>query len=760
MGDRSLDRPLRVVVITGIYPPDIGGPATHVADIAEELTHRGLRVMVLTLGDGRSVVRDRGLVRLPRRWPWPLRHLALSAWLIAHRHEYDVVYTAGGLHPGAVAAGRIVRRPVVVKVVGDAAWERGTRTALVSSEFEDFQRQRRVPVSVLAMRWLQRWSLRKARAITAPSAYLAGVVESWLGGPSDVAVMRNGVRVPEIAAHRKRRAPTLQGLFVGRLVRHKRVDRLIQAVALTDGVQLTIIGDGPERPHLEALTRDLKVEHKVGLTSALGHDEVMERLSEADLLLLNSEYEGLPHAAIEALACGTPIVTIPVGGVSEVVREGENGLLVHQSSAEAISRALALLRDNPQLLEKLSEGARRDGTQWRIENSVDEIEGLLRRVSRRKPRAVFIGKARVSMPLTGDFERKLRVLQRHLDPILVSVGRPGVWHFGTIRVVAFPNLRPALLGGVLFYLLGPVTAVGLAVGRGQTTIVCQSPYEGIGTMLVARVLPRRIRPPVVVEVHGDWTSASRLYGSTLRRFFAPMSDRLAEWSVRNADRVRVIGDYTESLVRRLRPEGPIDRFITFSDFSTFLEDPPEPLPEDRQVAFVGVLDRHKGVDILMDAWAQVVREHPQARLLLAGDGALRGAVDRRIREGGLDSRVRLLGHQPRPRVKELLDRSRMLVLPSRSEGLGRVVLEAFARGRPVVATRVGGIPELVSDGTTGLLVPVGESRSLADAILSLLDDDERLKAMGAEALRSVSERDPAKDFETGIERLAAWIELQ
>jgi glycosyltransferase involved in cell wall biosynthesis len=131
---------MRVVIVTGIFPPDIGGPATHAGDLQDELAGRGHTAIVVSLTDSPHVDERADLVRYPRRWPWPLRLVAVTWWLVRHRRTYDVVY-ATGLHPAATAGARLARRPVVAKVVGDPAWERARRLGLLTTAFDEFQDQ-------------------------------------------------------------------------------------------------------------------------------------------------------------------------------------------------------------------------------------------------------------------------------------------------------------------------------------------------------------------------------------------------------------------------------------------------------------------------------------------------------------------------------------------------------------------------------------------------------------------------------------------
>ena len=142
--------------------------------------------------------------------------------------------------------------------------------------------------------------------------------------------------------------------------------------------------------------------------------------------------------------------------------------------------------------------------------------------------------------------------------------------------------------------------------------------------------------------------------------------------------------------------------------------PPAPLPRTQTLVFVGMLERSKGVETLADAWRYVAGRVPEARLVVVGRGALRDVVDR-LRDD-YPGRVEHVEELPPQGVAERMDDATCLVLPSRSEGLGRVILEAFARGRGVVGTRVGGIPDLVEDDVNGLLVENGDVAGLADAL--------------------------------------------
>jgi glycosyltransferase involved in cell wall biosynthesis len=156
------------------------------------------------------------------------------------------------------------------------------------------------------------------------------------------------------------------------------------------------------------------------------------------------------------------------------------------------------------------------------------------------------------------------------------------------------------------------------------------------------------------------------------------------------------------------------------------------------VGNVAALVPHKGQRHLIDAAAIVVRQIPDARFVIAGEGELRHALERQIRDRHLEKHVILLGF--RPDVLSLHKVFDVFVMSSVTEGLGTSLLDAMACGKPVVATEAGGIPEVVEDGLTGLLVPVRDPEAMAAAIIRLLHDAGLRRQMGEAAILSVRER--------------------
>jgi len=261
-------------------------------------------------------------------------------------------------------------------------------------------------------------------------------------------------------------------------------------------------------------------------------------------------------------------------------------------------------------------------------------------------------------------------------------------------------------------------------------VVTQSPFEALP--ILATRFAGRAKPKLIVEVHGDWRLATRQYGSRARRLLAGPADRAAVVALRRADAVRAVGPTAATLVKAATGHEPISVFATYSDLESFLAVPPKPLPPVPTIAWIATLQPVKDPVTFAAAWRVVAERVPEARAILVGDGPMRPVFDALCTD--FPERVRSLNRVSPPEVAAILDESTVLALPSRSEGLPRVIMEAFARGRPVVGTAIGGIPDIVSPERSGLLVPPGDPARLAEALVRVLDDRALAERLSSGAL--------------------------
>ena len=171
-------------------------------------------------------------------------------------------------------------------------------------------------------------------------------------------------------------------VFVGRLTTQKGLPVALEALREVSDAQLVLVGDGPERDRLRQLAGSLGVTRRVSFAGALPRDGVLRRLAGARAALLPSLWENLPHAAVEALSVGTPVVATTVGGVPEVVHDGVNGLLVPPGDAAALAAAMRRVVEDDALRDRLAAGAKpsveaigREPTYTRLEQILLQAAG-------------------------------------------------------------------------------------------------------------------------------------------------------------------------------------------------------------------------------------------------------------------------------------------------------------------------------------------------------------------------------------------------
>ena len=165
-------------------------------------------------------------------------------------------------------------------------------------------------------------------------------------------------------------------------------------------------------------------------------------------------------------------------------------------------------------------------------------------------------------------------------------------------------------------------------------------------------------------------------------------------------------------------------------------------PGEKVVGVVAKLWEGKGHETILEAAPQVIKEIPDVKFLFVGEGYLRNKLEKQVRKMGLSDRVIFTGF--RTDIPEITATFDIALLVSLFEGMGRVLLEAMVLGKPVVATKVGGIVDVVRDGETGILVPPGDADTLAKAVITLLKDRELAQRMGEAGKRRIDERFTAK----------------
>jgi len=295
-----------VLIATGLYPPESGGPATYTKLLEERLPRLGWHVAVLPFAR-------------VRQWPKVVRHAAyfFICWRMAC--SADVVYAQDTLSVGlpAAFAARMARKPFVVRVPGDYAWEQARQRFGVSDELDEFQ-HKRYGWRVELMRRLQRRVVRKGVAVVVPSEYMRELVSGWTNAHK-ISVIYSSVELPPNFELPVDRPQGFVVLTIARPVPWKGLDAIERVVARERGWIFKHVNNLP-------------------------HAQAMGWIKTADVYVNNSTYEGLSHLLVEALALGTPVVATHVGGNPEVV--GDAGILVPAKDDEALYQAIKQVHDD------------------------------------------------------------------------------------------------------------------------------------------------------------------------------------------------------------------------------------------------------------------------------------------------------------------------------------------------------------------------------------------------------------------------------
>jgi glycosyltransferase involved in cell wall biosynthesis len=324
--------------------------------------------------------------------------------------------------------------------------------------------------------------------------------------------------------------------------------------------------------------------------------------------------------------------------------------------------------------------------------------------------------ARLLCRVFADAGHEVRVLAPWLDerrPLRETMD-------GAVAVERIPYPKIRLLGAMVLCLR---FAWKLLRERGR--------YDAIHVHMaeILAAIAGLLRPWLGASVTVKISGASEFEGGILdpRLRSRPLHRLMNRW-IRRVDSIQCISRYTyEKLIAAGYPASRLRRIPNAVDLSRF-RTTGRPGGGVVRVAYVGRLRHVKGVSVLVDAWHELAAARDGARLVIAGDGELREALVAQVERLSLGGSVELAGEITD--VPGLLRETDVYVQPSFQEGLPNSVLEAMAAGLPVVATRVSGNEDLVTDGHNGLLVPPGSPTALAAAIRRLIDDPALARRMG------------------------------
>ncbi len=451
---------------------------------------------------------------------------------------------------------------------------------------------------------------------------------------------------------------------------------------------------------------------------------------------------------------GVPVIATRVCSIPEIVEDGVTGLLVEVGNEDQLKAALNRLLDDENLREQIVRNTKRHLEKFSLRTRLEEILKVFERVSKNPsselPPILFVGGTRYSYPLSDMHKKKFcylsRVSRNYIFAYSIDNRFRAFFDFANFYLI--PSRIPKIIRFPLFLMSALGIILYSVYKKDVKIIVCQSPYEGLSAVIakyLLKILGRKIS--IIIELHGDWEEAPFLYEKPrlklALKIYHLFGQIVSGFVLKNADVIRTVSEFINKKVSRKIQKLTVT-FPTYTNIELFSEhnglnkeflDCP-----NGSILYAGMLIYLKGVHILIRSLGLVVKRHKEIKLLIAGEGEYKGELQRLIRDYRLEDNVIFLGHLKQAGLKEYIERCGMLILPSFSEGLPRVIIEAMACGKPVIGTKVGGIPELIKDGENGFLVPPNDAEVLAEKISYLIENPELAKEMGERGRRFILER--------------------
>ena len=320
---------MRVLVTVGIFPPDIGGPATFVPKIAkyfqDELNYE---IEILTLSDNKNsnINDDFSVKRIDRNLPIIYRWLKTIFTIYKLGKNKDLIFV-NGLGTETTIANIFLKKKIIRKIVGDPVWERAYSKAKISESFDEFQ-VKNYGFSISLQKKVRSFSIKKSDIVVTPSQHLKNFILN-LGFKNKIEIINNGVFIPEENTNIFTN-DQINITIVSRLVSHKNIEKIIKAISdLNDPlIYLNIIGDGPELNQLQKISLESNNKDNIIFHGKLNRDDINHIFLKSDIYIQASNYEGLPHSLLEAMSYGIPVLCTPVGECKEILGNEDRGYIL------------------------------------------------------------------------------------------------------------------------------------------------------------------------------------------------------------------------------------------------------------------------------------------------------------------------------------------------------------------------------------------------------------------------------------------------
>ena len=342
---------MKCLLISGIYRPEIGGPATYLPTLATVLIDQSNQVEIITLKNSSAAAQSEAwpVNYITRDQNLLMRFIKTVMLIIRKAKATESIFSNGLIQETAIAL-VFIKRKSVAKVVGDPVWERARNKGLTKLSINEFN-DSKLKINQKFQRWLICWSLNRFNLITCPSLELKSLMQGW-GVTKPIEFIPNGVDLISTSSVNKE----FDLISVCRLVSWKNLDKLVIANAKSR-TRLVIAGSGPEESKLKELA--LSTNSDVTFLGQLDEQDVVKALQKSKVFALLSDYEGLSFSLLQAMACGLPSIVSSAKGNTDVITNNSEGLVVDIKNQNSIVTAIEQLLSEPEKITRFGIAASR-----------------------------------------------------------------------------------------------------------------------------------------------------------------------------------------------------------------------------------------------------------------------------------------------------------------------------------------------------------------------------------------------------------------
>lgn len=756
---------MRIILATGIYPPEIGGPAGYVKGIATEFVKQGHEVTVVTYGDEKTEIGENYQVKIIKKSHSILVRYAKYAYgCFKLAYRADVVYAQGPVSEGfpAALASIFARKPFILKIVGDFAWEQYMQGDSAKSnpesldEFLQKKHQRKIRMYEI----VERWTAKRAKRIIVASQYMRESIAKWGVDKAKIQVIYNSIEFKpfhsDVDYRLELNLPKNKKIIItaGRIIYWKRLDIIIRCLTtLGDDYIFVIAGDGPMVQPWKRLAQELGVEKRIIWLGRVDRGLLAKYIKSSNVFVIPSCLETFSFVLLEAVQQGCPCVISDRGGMVEV-----GGLfkeLVKISPFEKIDNWVKDITVQSNVAHQIPKWPMCFSHEYMVAETL-KVFYLAKHLSVESDveSEVHPHTLKVSLDSSLKLDNLKRILSISLERKLFEPGKvrdrivEQLKDFESVIIVfakqkfdeqIAPNVRVISTHSwhKLFYVWDALVQAWKIRNTDIKVVITQDPVE---TGLVGAISARLCNSALAVQDHGYHFHGKYYYQESFLNHFRYW---LAKWLVKRADAIRVVSQRTEdALVNLGLPLEKIIRFplniITNNQSSITNNQLPitnnqslingdasvdvgRGTSDERRMSYFLLVCRFvpiKRIDLAIHAFSLVLKQDPDVKLKIVGAGPLEGQVKQWIGDFELQDRVEIIPWTDN--LTELYQGAVATLITSDGEGFGMTAVESLMCHTPVIMTNVGCAHEVVKNGENGYIVPVGDVIALSLAMQAML----------------------------------------